>query len=128
MAYQEATYNGDDEYSIDCTGDVCAGDEVRFERAVFTGSFRSSKFAGFETITGKVMKESYGADCYQHTFTIECEDGSKLRIKGRNLYKNGTFRKPWQDESEREKVLNEKHKRGGYARQQKADKMYHGFL
>lgn len=121
MTYTDPTYAGDDEYSIRCTGDACVGDEVRFERATFTGGsfgrFRSKpKFAGFETVTGKIVRDSYGADKQQHTFTIEHSDGSTLRIKGRNLYANGTWRKPWADERERHAVLNEKHTRGDRAR------------
>lgn len=98
MAYQISEYNGDNEYSVSCTGDAVTGDEVRFERATFSGSFRNAKFAGFEQITGKIVKDSYGKDKQQHTFTLELADGSKLMIKGRNLYANGTWRKPWENE------------------------------
>jgi hypothetical protein len=43
-------------------------------------------------------------------------DGSKLMIKGRNLYANGTYRKLWADESQRNLVAHEKHGRGAEAR------------
>ena len=104
------------EHFIDCTGDCCKGDEIRFERAVFTGSYKKPRFSHNETICGKIINESYGTKCGQHTFTILQTDGTKLLIKGRNLYKNGVMRKPWDDEEERIAVLNEKHERGAIAR------------
>lgn len=116
MAFQTSTYNGDDIYSINATGDCVVGDEVSFERAIFTGSFRNAKFAGFELVQGKIVNDSYGRDKQQHTFTIELLDGSKMTIKGRNLYANGTYRKLWSDEAKRGLVADEKHARGAKAR------------
>lgn len=116
MPYQTPNYSGDAEYSIPCTGDAVVGDEVRFERATFSGSFRNAKFAGFETITGKIIRDSYGRDKQQHTFTLELADGGELRIKGRNLYANSIYRKPWADESLRDQAADEKHARGDQAR------------
>lgn len=52
MSYHDSTYSGDDEYSANCTGDAVRGDQVRFERATFSGSYRSPKFAGFEAANG----------------------------------------------------------------------------
>ena len=105
------------EYTINITGDACVGDEVAFEQAIFTGSFRRPKFAGTKLITGKIILDSYGKSSQQHTFTIELPDGERLRIKGRNLYRNGLQRKPWADESAREEVLAAKHARGDSARE-----------
>lgn len=116
MAYETSEYSGDAEFAINCTGDAVIGDEVRFERATFSGSFRNAKFAGFETITGKIVRDSYGRDKQQHTFTLELAEGGELRIKGRNLYDNRTFRKQWADESRRHEVADEKHVRGDQAR------------
>ena len=116
MAYQTSDYCGDEIYNVNCTGDAVTGDEVRFERATFSGSFRNARFAGFERITGKIINDSYGRDKQQHTFTIELENGSKMTIKGRNLYSNGTYRKLWADESLRGQVADEKHVRGDRAR------------
>ncbi|KAL6585220.1 hypothetical protein OROMI_004509 [Orobanche minor] len=39
-----------------------------------------------------------------------------LLIKGRNLYRLKTMRQKWEDEGERQKMLSEKHARGGAAR------------
>ena len=118
MTYQLSTYEGDNIYKINCTGDACAGDEVCFERATSTGSYKALEFAGFERIVGKIESESYGVERGQHTFNITCE-GFKVLIKGRNLYKQGLYRKPWVDENLRHAVLHEKHERGNEARARK---------
>lgn len=123
MTYNTSNYTGDANYTVCCTGDAVVGDEVRFERATFTGSFRNAKFAGFETVTGKIVKDSYGKDKQQHTFTIALEGGGDLRIKGRNLYANGTYRKLWADESQRRTVADEKHARGDSARAARASRL-----
>jgi hypothetical protein len=107
------------EYTIDCTGDVVTGDEVEFERATFTGSWRRPKFAGMETVRGRIVNDSYGAAKQQHTFTLELPDGTKTTIKGRNLYRNGCHRKPWPNEADREAARAEKHDRGNIARQRR---------
>ncbi|KAL9266611.1 Zinc finger CCCH domain-containing protein [Drosera capensis] len=119
-------------FTINCTGDVCRGDIVLFTQKVydkFDKMSRTRKMIGKRTIAGRVVKESYGAAKQQHTFTVEvlwCKGREKLRplfpllVKGRNLYKMGTFRQPWRNESERAKVLDEKHKRGMVARQESA--------
>lgn len=116
MSYSTSEFNGDNEHTIRYTGDAVVGDEVAFERATFTGSFRNAKFAGFERIAGKIIRDSYGAAKQQHTFTIELLGGKTIRIKGRNLYSNGVWRKPWADESLRLAAVAEKHGRGDRAR------------
>jgi hypothetical protein len=120
--YQTSTYSGDSEYSIDTTGDVVQGDEVAFERATFSGSWKRPSFAGFELVKGKVVGDSYGKDKQQHTFTLELPDGSTTRIKGRNLYANKVFRKPWSNEDDREAARDEKHARGSVARKARDDR------
>ena len=105
------------EYTIDCTGDCVVGDSVEFERAVFVGSWKKPRFSHNETIRGKVVSENYGSQKQQHTFTVLLDDGKKMLIKGRNLYANGTKRKPWVDESLRKTALYEKHERGKIARE-----------
>lgn len=110
------SYKGDEIYSINCTGDVVSGDVVKFERAVFIGEYRDAKFTGYELVCGEIIAESYGADKSQHTFTILLESGTKRLIKGRNLYKNGVFRKRWESEGLRASVAAAKHIRGDKAR------------
>ena len=121
-AMETSDYHGDVVYSINCTGDVVVGDEVCFNKATFSGSFRSAKFAGFEKITGKVIKDSYGADKQQHTFTLQRPDGTIFLIKGRVLYREGTWRKPWQNETDRKIVADEKHERGDKARKVRSNR------
>ena len=113
---KEITIEVPETFTMDAQGDAVVGDVVQFERAKFSGSYRNAKFVGMESITGTITRESYGADRQQHTFTILLDDGSTLRIKGRNLYKKSLMRKPWADESAREKVAAEKHARGNEAR------------
>lgn len=123
MAYQTSDYNGDSEHTICCTGDCVVGDQVSFDRATFSGSYRKPKFAGFERITGTIIRDSYGAAKQQHTFTIELPDGSTTCIKGRNLYANGVWRKPWPNETSRHAALDEKHSRGNCARAARQDRL-----
>ena len=109
--------------SIDATGDIVTGDEVTFERAVFKGSYRNARFSHNETISGIVTKDSYGAAKQQHTFTILKDDGETIRIKGRNLYRNGVTRKLWINEDKRRKVVEAKHARGDSARAERESRL-----
>lgn len=110
---------------IDATGDVVAGDTIRFTEGVFGGSRWKPQFLGDRMITGRILRESYGSDRWQHTFTIEVLEsngmeaiaaGATIRRKGRNVYRNGIERLLWEDESARDRVAAEKHHRGGAAR------------
>jgi hypothetical protein len=121
-----------DNYPINCTGDVVAGDVIKFTEAVFGGSFRKPKYLGDRTIIAKVVKDSYGSAKQQHTFTIEVlsssgeqplEVGTITTRKGRNVYRNGTWRKAWASEEDRVKVAEEKHQRGDVARARRAKRM-----
>eukprot|EP00897_Mesotaenium_endlicherianum_P004856 jgi/Mesen1/4399/ME000225S03389 len=119
----------------DCTGDVCRGDIVLFEQNVFDVYMPQARAAknhlGTRTIAGRIVKESYGAEKQQHTFTVEVlwSRGERalpplkpLLIKGRNLYRLRTRRQLWADEGERRRVLDEKHARGDAARRVRAEK------
>ena len=108
-----------DEYTIDCKGDCCVGDEVLFQESVYEGVYPNAKFSHFTFVTGKIVKDSYGKQKQQHTFTLETKTGRKL-IKGRNLYRYMTRRKPWLNEDHRKIVLAEKHSRGNEARKMRA--------
>ena len=118
---------------LDATGDAVVGDTVKFTEGVFEWSFRNPKFLGEREITGKIVKDSYGTDKQQHTFSIKVDgvsgygaddvlgkakktkDGT-IRRKARNIYRNKTMRQAWDDESARGKVLDEKHGRRREAR------------
>ncbi|KHN42064.1 CDPK-related protein kinase [Glycine soja] len=115
-------------FTINCTGDVCMGDVVLFRQKVyekFHKVTRHGKTLGNRTVAGRVVKESYGAAKQQHTFTVEVLWSSGVRklpplspllVKGRNLYKQKTYRQRWKNEADRIEVLSEKHKRGAAAR------------
>ncbi|EMS58491.1 hypothetical protein TRIUR3_22403 [Triticum urartu] len=111
-------------------GDVCRGDTVLFKQKVHEKSGkRHSKCMGKRIVAGKVVKESYGKDKQQHTFTIQVfwsKGVGKLPplylllVKGRNLYRMMTFRQAWANEANRLKALEEKHNRGDAARRVRA--------
>ena len=112
-------------YVLDCTGDVVAGDRIRWEESVFGGSRRRPRCLGTRIIEAKVLRDSYGGDRQQHTFSLEVTAatgtdapaaGAAIRRKGRNLYRNGTMRVPWDDEGARRDAAAEKHARGDAAR------------
>ncbi|CAL0331813.1 unnamed protein product [Lupinus luteus] len=115
-------------FIINCTGDVCKGDIVLFRQKVyekFDKMTRHGRTLGNRTIAGRVVKESYGAAKQQHTFTVEVlwSSGVKklpplfpLLVKGRNLYRQKTYRQRWKNEADRAIVLSEKHRKGAAAR------------
>ncbi|KAL6560012.1 hypothetical protein OROGR_005129 [Orobanche gracilis] len=117
-------------FLLNCKGDACMGDIVVFEQNVYEMFSIASRSAngppsGTRVVAGRIVKESYGAAKQQHTFTIEVlwSKGEKplpplhpLLIKGRNLYRLKTMRQKWEDEGKRQKMLSEKHARGGAAR------------
>jgi len=105
------------EYTSDITGDACKGDKIVFAEAVFTGSFKSPKFSHFTVVEGEIVKDSYGTEKQQHTFTIQTDAGKIIR-KARNVYRYGTFGKP-RDPSAREISLSDKHTRGTVAREER---------
>ncbi|XP_024971571.1 zinc finger CCCH domain-containing protein 62-like [Cynara cardunculus var. scolymus] len=124
-------------FVMNCKGDSCTGDVVLFEQNVYEMFSIASRSAtgppcGTRVIAGRIVKESYGAAKQQHTFTIEVlwSKGVKplpplhpLLIKGRNLYRLKTMRQRWENESERQKILSEKHFRGNTARSYRAARL-----
>lgn len=111
---------------------IVAGDTIRFTEGAFGGSFRKPKFVGERTVIAKVLRESYGADKQQHTFTLEIVSsegaepltvGAVTRRKGRNIYRNGVARLPWPDEAARRAAADEKHARGARARAAREERM-----
>jgi len=99
--------------TVDCTGNVCEGDVINFEQAVFTGNYPKARFSHMESIYALVLKDSYGEKKQQHTFTIlKLNTFDTTHVKGRNIYRNGTIRLLWNDEYQRDCVLEEKYERG----------------
>jgi hypothetical protein len=111
--------------------DLTTGCCIEFTEGVFGGSYRNPKFLGERTITGTIVKESYGVDRGQHTFTIEIEKAEghaadkvlsqgKIRRKGRNVYKAcKLLARP----DDYEELREDKHERGDAARQQRAHRI-----
>ena len=125
---------------VDCTGDVVVGDTIQWIEKVFGGSYKNPKPLGIRTNIARVLRDSYGTNKQQHTFTVEIIDskgdepltsGLTTTRKGRNLYRFMTKRQLWLDESKRGDALLEKHTRGDVAREQRAkrreDEAYYGF-
>lgn len=118
-----------EEFGINCTGDVVTGDVIRFEESVFGGSHRKPKYLGTRVVEAEVLGDSYGERKQQHTFSLlilastgtqALTPGTRTTRKGRNVYRNGTTRRPWVDESAREAARQEKHARGDTARSARA--------
>lgn len=110
---------------VDATGDVVAGDVIRFSETVWCGSLRKPRALGEREITAEVLGDSYGEAKQQHTFTLQVlsstgyealAEGTKTHRKGRNVYRNGTQWLVWLDEAARHRVAEEKHSRGDAAR------------
>jgi hypothetical protein len=116
-------------FDYHCAGDVVVGDQIKFTESFFSGSYRNPKFVGTRTIEALVLRDSYGLEKQQHTFTLKVlasagthplTVGKTVRRKGRNIYRNGTLRRGWDDEAARVDAQNEKHGRGDSARTDRA--------
>ena len=114
-----------DEYLVNCTGDVVAGDHIVFihrqweKKEVNDRGKVANVITDYQLIEAIIDKESYGERKQQHTFSLILTDGERMLIKGRNLYAVGVWRKNWSDEESRMIALDEKHKRGARAREQR---------
>ena len=115
----------EDPFNIDCTGNVCVGDTIKFTENVFGGSYSKPKFLGERTIIAMVVNDSYGTQKQQHTFSLiiiqstgydPLKPSVKTTRKGRNIYRNGTKRAKWSNETDRKTAIDEKHQRGNLAR------------
>ena len=104
-----ATYQNDGQYATQKKAglaimNICQGDYVEWTEPVFHGgSFsrwgrRPVKYVGDRTISGTVLKSSYGSATTCHWLTILVESaegieppkiGAKIRRKAKNVYKNG---------------------------------------
>lgn len=107
-------------FTQNVTGDAVLGDEVIYLTLHFSGgSFgrfrRAPKFTGYGVRAGRIIKDSYGRQRGQHTFTLEDGRGEKWCVKGRNLYREVCLARP-RAEEERAAALEEKHARGDAAR------------
>ena len=107
--------------------DITTGTKIEWSEPVFAGSFRRPKKVGERTITGTVLRESYGAQRGQHTFTIEPEkctgydadevlNKTTIRRKGRNIYNTARVLSKARNHAE---LAREKHQRAEQAKNQK---------
>ena len=119
-------------YPVDTTGNVVVGDTIVFREGVFTGSHRNAKHKGDRIIEAKVVRDSYGKSKQQHTFSLKVirssgtdpvGKGKTIRRKGRNVYRNGTYRQRWSNEAARKEALEEKYSRGDAARAERAQRL-----
>lgn len=123
-------------------GDIVQGDRITWKEPVFEGfrpgagkwGRKQATCVGERTITGTVIKESYGAARGQHTFTILVESsegfhavapGTKILRKGRNLYPN-LEEHEYSDSPGREAAAEDKHQRGASARQEREERWERG--
>lgn len=96
--------------------DLTVDCKIKFIEAVFIGRYPKAKFDYNRTITGTIIKDSYGAKTGQHTFTITVEscdedpqlEGTDIKRKGRNVYKNCVVLEYPENHN---KLANEKHER-----------------
>lgn len=103
-------------YHNDSTGDIVVGDKILFIQDRWSGNFKKPIFLGRVALECEVIKESYGKQSGQHTFTLKnINTNETFSIKGRNLYKYVVLTKN-RDNLERAKLLDEKHLRGKRAR------------
>lgn len=101
---------GDETYNIRLNERIiieraCIGDQVKFSRSVFSGSYGNAVFSGYKIAEGRITNASYGKIQKQLTYTLELVNAEKTFIKEKNLYKNGCFRRKWDDEKERDQMI-----------------------
>lgn len=121
------------QFTLNCSGDAVTGDTILFEEAVWPAYKPSGRFGrgkasqplGTRRIVARIVADSYGAAKQQHTFTLQVIESDGYRPldpatvtarKGRNIYRNGTRRMPWENEANRTEVAVKKHTRGATAR------------
>jgi hypothetical protein len=110
---------------VHCCGDIAPGDALSWIEHVWGGSRTCPRVLGDRGIIALVLRDSYGADCGQHTLTLRVlasggyeyiSTGLQIRRKARTLYGANAERLIWSDETARAAALTEKHARGDAAR------------
>jgi hypothetical protein len=100
--------------SIDCTGDVLAGDVIRFTDIIWGGSRTRPVRTGERLIVARVLGQSTAGVRKHHVFTMEVlhssgltpiEPGKTIVRKSRNVYRNGAYRAERQSEQLGESVV-----------------------
>ncbi|KAI3726264.1 hypothetical protein L1987_66061 [Smallanthus sonchifolius] len=102
-------------FSINCTGDAHNGDIVLFKEHAYMGGNKGGKK---RTVAGRIVKVRQCESKDKHKFLIKVlwttpsinnRRPSTLLVRSHNLYKFGTFRRPWRNEANRSKMFKEKH-------------------
>ena len=101
------------DFSLDCTGDVVAGDTILWTDAVYSGSTRRSRwrrakprFLGDRRVAARVLREERDEPTFS-LIVLWCEGvdpltvGDTIRRQHRSIYRIGTLRQPWDDEASR---------------------------
>lgn len=71
---------------------LTVGTIIKFEEAIFTGSYKKPEFSHTATHVVRILRESYGARKGQHSFSLEVIEsternkGGVFRKMGRNIY------------------------------------------
>ena len=99
------------DYLLDCQGDVCTNDIVTFLKEVWIGG----EICGTVRLYGKILSEKY-LSSGRHEFNIILYNGVSLILRGRDFYKYEVKRLKWKNESQRDKMLRDKHERGKITR------------
>ena len=114
---------------VHCCGDIAPGDTLSWIEHVWGGSRTCPRVLGDRDVIALVLRDSYGADCGQHTLTLRVlasggyefiSAGATIRRMARTLYGANAQRLVWDDESARAAALAEKHARGDSARERRA--------
>jgi hypothetical protein len=102
MAYQESNYYGDDQHSVNTTGDVVSGDQVAFDQATFEETPDGKyTFAGFHRVQAKVLSVSAKTVPDKDLYALQFPDGKTVNVTAKTLFSNRVYRQPWADEAAR---------------------------
>ena len=105
-------------YTIDCLGDVCRGDHITFLKEVWA----NDQLCGTIRLFGEILHEYYDKNNGRHEFVILLANHAKIFVRGNELHLYTVKRLPWENETKRLKILEEKHHRGSLTRSKRYDR------
>jgi hypothetical protein len=116
---------------------LVAGDEIAFEEHVWIGRWaRGVRRSGARRIEARVLRDGFGRDRQQHTFTLRVvaasgteapRPGEELMRKARTLFEAGVRRRPWPDEEARRALVAEQAERAAEARRERRARLAREF-
>lgn len=107
MKIPTSNYAGDTDFHINAMRDVVLGDTIRFDKPIMIGIYPHERFSKFQRIDGKVVYHGNAEKLISDSLpkvawiTIQLDDGGKLRVHEKVLYRNPVYRQPWTDEASR---------------------------